>query len=396
MLTFRKQSGHSLEGEMNNVLTPKLQREFEDRGISRRNFGRIAAMISAGAAAMPYLSEPALAQLSAVGKVPEDAVMINSNENPLGPCKEAAEAAHSMIAKGGRYLFPQTAEFEELLAEQEGVKATYVKAYAGSSAPLMQSAIAFTSPTKAFVTADPGYEAGPNSASAMGAKVIRVPLTKTYAHDVRAMVAADPNPGVYYICNPNNPSGTLTPRADIEWLVENKPKGSVVVIDEAYTHIAGAQFNTDFVAKDKEVVVLRTFSKIYGMAGLRAGAAIARPDLLKKLGQYSGGMMPITGMAAAIASLKAKYVIPERREKIGNVRNDLMAFLDKHKIKYVPSVSNCIMIDVGKPKEITAALQTEKVYIGRIWQTWPTMVRVTIGLPSEMEKFQTALLKVMA
>jgi histidinol-phosphate/aromatic aminotransferase/cobyric acid decarboxylase-like protein len=170
----------------------------------------------------------------------------------------------------------------------------------------------------------------------------------------------------------------------------------VVVIDEAYTHIAGAQFNTDFVAKDKDVVVLRTFSKIYGMAGLRAGAAIARPDLLKKLGQYSGGMMPITGMAAAIASLKAKYVIPERREKIGNVRNDLMAFLDKHKIKYVPSVSNCIMIDVGKPKEITAALQKEKVYIGRIWQTWPTMVRVTIGLPSEMEKFQTALLKVMA
>src|SRR5580658_3447380 len=181
---------------MNKVLTPKLQREFEERGVSRRNFGRIAAMISAGAAAMPFLSEPALAQLSAVGKVPDDAVMINSNENPLGPCKEAAEAAHSMIAKGGRYLFPQTAEFEELLAEQEGVKASYVKAYAGSSAPLMQSAIAFTSPTKSFVTADPGYEAGPNSAKALGAKVIRVPLTKTYAHDVRAMVAADPNAGL--------------------------------------------------------------------------------------------------------------------------------------------------------------------------------------------------------
>ena len=85
---------------MNNVLTPKLQREFEERGVSRRNFGRIAAMISAGAAAMPFLSEPALAQLSQIkGKIPDDAVMINSNENPLGPCKEAAEAAHSMIAR---------------------------------------------------------------------------------------------------------------------------------------------------------------------------------------------------------------------------------------------------------------------------------------------------------
>jgi histidinol-phosphate aminotransferase len=384
---------------MNNLLTPKLQREFEDRGISRRNFGHIAAMISAGAAAMPFLSEPALAQLSAInGKIPDDAVMINSNENPLGPCKEAAEAAHAMIAQGGRYLFGQTNEFQELLAEQEGLKGSYVKAYAGSSAPLMQAAIAFTSPTKPFVTGDPGYEAGENSARTMGAKVIRVPLTKTYAHDVRAMAAADPNAGLLYLCNPNNPSGTLTPREDIEWLVENKPKGSVLLIDEAYTHIAGAPFSTDFVAKDKDVVVLRTFSKIYGMAGLRAGAAIGRPDLLRTLGKYSGGMMPITGMAAAIASLKAKYVVPERRQKIGDVRNSLQAFLDKHDIKYVPSVSNCIMIDVGQRKtgDVISALQAEKVYIGRVWQSWPTKVRVTIGLPAEMEKFKAAWLKVMA
>jgi histidinol-phosphate aminotransferase len=384
---------------MNNVLSPKIQREFEERGVSRRNFGRIAAMISAGAAAMPFLSEPALAQLSAIsGKIPDDAVMINSNENPLGPCKEAAEAAHSMIAQGGRYLFSQTSEFEHLLAEQEGLKANYVKSYAGSSAPLMQSAIAFTSPNNPFVTADPGYEAGERSSAAMGAKVIRVPLTKTYAHDVRAMAAADPNAGLLYLCNPNNPSGTLTPAEDIEWLVENKPKGSVLLIDEAYTHISGAPFSTKFVAQDKDVVVLRTFSKIYGMAGLRAGAAIGRPDLLAKLGKYSGGMMPITGMAAAIASLKAKYVIPERRQKIGDVRNDLMAFLDKHSIGYVPSVSNCIMIDVGQRKtgDVIKGLQAEKVYIGRVWQSWPTKVRVTIGLPSEMDKFKAAWLKVMA
>ena len=94
------------------------------------------------------------------------------------------------------------------------------------------------------------------------------------------------------------------------------------MIDEAYTHIAGAPFHTDMVAADKDVVVLRTFSKIYGMAGLRAGAAIARPDLLRKLGGFSAGMMPITGMAAASASLEAKYLIPERRKLIGDVRED--------------------------------------------------------------------------
>ena len=116
----------------------------------------------------------------------------------------------------------------------------------------------------------------------VGAKVIKVPLTKTYAHDVKAMAAADPNTGLIYLCNPNNPTGTLTPKEDIEWLVNNKPDGCIVMIDEAYTHIAGAPFSTEFVAKDKDVIILRTFSKIYGMAGLRAGAALAKPDILER------------------------------------------------------------------------------------------------------------------
>ena len=126
----------------------------------------------------------------------------------------------------------------------------------------------------------------------------RVPLTKDYAHDVKAM-AAVADAGLIYVCNPNNPTGTLTPKADIEWLVANKPSGAVVMVDEAYTHIAGAPFNTDLVAADKDLIVLRTFSKIYGMAGLRAGAALARPDLIEKLAGFSAGMMPITGMVAA-------------------------------------------------------------------------------------------------
>ncbi|MGA2146641.1 MAG: aminotransferase class I/II-fold pyridoxal phosphate-dependent enzyme, partial [Bryobacteraceae bacterium] len=230
---------------MNACLSEKQKDEFLRRGFSRRSFGRIAALVSGGAAALPFFNEPAMAQLSALhGAIPPDAVMINANENPLGPCPEAREAVKAIVDKGGRYLYQETFAFQDTLAEQEGLKSSYVMPFAGSSAPLHQSVVAFTSPTRAFVTADPGYEAGERAAHYINAKLIRVPLTKTFAHDVRAMVAADPSPGLFYICNPNNPTGTLTPKEDIEWLVANKPAGSVVMIDEAYTHIAGAPFMT--------------------------------------------------------------------------------------------------------------------------------------------------------
>jgi histidinol-phosphate aminotransferase len=232
----------------------------------------------------------------------------------------------------------------------------------------------------------------------IGAKTIRVPLTSDYRHDVKAMLeAGGPNAGLFYICNPNNPTGTLTPKSEIEWLVANKPKGSVVVVDEAYTHISEAPFCSDIVAADKDVVLLRTFSKIYGMAGLRAGAAFGRPDLLEKLGGYSAGMLPITGMVAASTSLAEPKLIPERRKLIGNVRNDTFEFLEKHKFTFVPSVSNCFMIDVKQPgNNILSAMRNEKVYIGRVWPVWPNHVRVTVGTADEMKKFQTAFLKVMA
>ena len=227
-------------------------------------------------------------------------------------------------------MYGETDKVAKILSEQEGVKQEYIRIYAGSSAPLHQTVLAFTTPTKPLVMGDPGYEAGGRAADFIGSKVIRVPLKKDFSHDVKAMVAASSETGLFYICNPNNPTGTLTKRSDIEWLVENKPKGSVVLIDEAYTHIAGDDyFSTDLVAKDKDVIVLRTFSKIYGMAGLRAGAAIGRPDLIEKMGGWGAGMMPITGMAAASTSLQVKSLIPERRKIIGDVRDDTLQLPDR-------------------------------------------------------------------
>ena len=129
------------------TLTTQARQEFLERGFSRRSFGRLAAMLTAGAA-LPFYNEPALAQLSKIENVPPDAVMINANENPLGPCAEAAEAIHGIVSKGGRYMYTETDALQNLLAEQEDLPPTHVQIFAGSSAPLHQSVLAFTSPTK--------------------------------------------------------------------------------------------------------------------------------------------------------------------------------------------------------------------------------------------------------
>ena len=378
------------------MLTPQLENNLLARGISRRSFGRIAGFLAAGSA-LPLASETAFAQASRVD-APSGAVMINSNENPMGPCKEALDALHTIAAQGGRYLFGEGDRVRGLLAAGEGLKSDHVRIYPGSSAPLYQTVLAFCSPARPLVMADPGYEAGASAAEVVGAKTVRVPLTKSYAHDVKAM-AAVPNSGVIYITNPNNPTGTVTPKADIEWLIANKPAGSILMLDEAYMHIApNPQFNSALVAAGKDIVILRTFSKIYGMAGLRAGAVLARPDLIDKLDRFgNNGMLPITGMAAAAASLQVKGLVAERSRIIGGIREDVFAWLTKKNLKYVPSVTNCFMVDSGKPtNQVIAAMQKENVYIGRAWPVWPTHVRVTVGTREEMEKFKAAFAKVLA
>jgi histidinol-phosphate aminotransferase len=379
------------------LLTKQQQHEILSRGFTRRSLARFGALLGAGAA-LPFYNEPALAQLSRLsGPLPPDAVKINANENPAGPCPEALEAMSKVLVKGGRYQYEETFGFSRTLAEQEGLKPNYVMPFAGSSDPLHRVVLAFTSPTRSLVMGDPGYEAGERAARFIGAKVAKAPLTKSYAHDVKAMLAADSSPGLYYICNPNNPTGTITPRADIEYLVANKPAGSIVVVDEAYTHFSDESFCTDLIAKDKDVIVLRTFSKLYGMAGLRAGAAIGRPDLIAKISSYGAGALPVTGMVGATASLMSKTLVPERRKQMKQLREEQFSFLDKHKFAFVPSVSNKFMVDVKRPtQEFIQAMQAEKIYVGRVWSAWPTHVRVTVGTAEEMKKFQAAMLKVMA
>jgi histidinol-phosphate aminotransferase len=379
-------------------LSSDVRRDLVARGFSRRTFHRFAALMTAGAS-LPFYNEAALAQgLSAVRGLPPDAVRINANENPLGPCSEAAEAIYGVVRKGGRYLYEETFGFTKIQADLEGLKSDYVHPFAGSSAPLHQTVMAFTSPDRPLVMGDPGYEAADRAARFVGANTIRVPLSKDYSHDVKAMLKASDKTGVFYICNPNNPTGTLTSRADIDYLLANKPAGSILLLDEAYIHLTGAPVASDLVAADKDVIILRTFSKLYGMAGLRAGAAFGRPDLLARMSPYGAGALPMTGMVGASASLKvSKTLVPERAKIIGDIRTDVLDWLTKKNFAFVPSVSNKVMIDVRRPgREVFEALIKEKVVIGRTWPVWPTHVRVSIGTREEMTKFKAAFEKVMS
>ncbi len=206
------------------------------------------------------------------------------------------------------------------------------------------------------------------------------------------MAQADPEAGLIYVCNPNNPTGSITPKEDIEYLVAHKPKDAIVLVDEAYIHLSkNAEPASALVAAGKDVIILRTFSKIYGMAGLRAGAALGRPDLLAKLRSYGAGALPATGMAGAIASLKDKNLVKERRELIGAIREETASWLVKKGYSVVPSEANMLLIDVRKPgRQVFQALLKEKVIIGRSWPSMPEHVRVTIGTRDEMAKFRTA------
>ncbi len=365
---------------------------------SRRSFLGLSAAASA-AVALRIVTEPMLAEAQRVQphSFPKDAVRIDANENPLGPCSAARDALTAIIPEGGRYSFNLTNELVASLAEVVELKQEQVRVYPGSSVPLHHAVAAFTSSQRSYVTGDPGYEAGMAAAGTVGARVVKVPLTKNYAHDVRAMLAAAPDAGLFYVCSPNNPTGTLTSHSDIEYLIENKPKDSVVMVDEAYIHFCDAPSAVDLVKAGKDVIVLRTFSKVYGMAGLRCGAAFARPDLLEKLETHAGwNAMPTTALVAAAASLKDTQLVPERKRINTAVRSQVFAWLDRNGYSYIASESNFFMLDTRQPaKAAIAAMAKQNVFIGRIWPSMPTYSRITIGTAVEMEQFQTAWQKVM-
>jgi histidinol-phosphate/aromatic aminotransferase/cobyric acid decarboxylase-like protein len=390
-------------------LSPKLTENLLERGYSRRQIARVA--LGAGAA-IPYFAEYAFAQAQnaapaggrggrggGMAPLPYDPerVVISGNENPMGPSKEGLEALLKVAPMGWRYN-PQgeNLDFQAQLTASENVKQGYVVAYPGSSIPLANSFPAFTSPTRPWVMGQPGYGGG--GGRWVGNKVIQVPLRKDYTHDVEAMIKADPNAGAFYICNPNNPTGTLTPMKDFEYILANKPKDAVLIIDEAYVHFSGPEnYSTELVRQEKDVVVLRTFSKIYGMAGLRAGALYGRPDLLAKVAEYGrGGNLPVTATACAAASMKiAKTMLPERMAINKKNRDYTFEYLDKVGVSYIPSHTNFFMMSVKgmTGAQVGTAMAAKKIQLAGAnrWPSMPQHIRVTVGTWDEMTKFNAAL-----
>jgi histidinol-phosphate aminotransferase len=382
------------------------------QGVSRRSFMRLLGAASAVTSSLPAFAamqqaaatpvQPVKRRMRGMQRLSPDTVIISANENPLGPAQSALTAICTTAAQGGRYHEDEYVKTIAVFNEQYGLKNDYSALYPGSSGPLDLALMSNIGPDKPLVYGDPSYEQGPLAADIMKAPKCPVPLTASYAYDVKAMLKAHPSPGAYYIVNPNNPTGTVTPKADIVWLVNNKPKGSVVIIDEAYHHFSDSESCIDLVAQDKDVIVMRTFSKIYGMAGLRAGFAVARPDLIERfnvVGVPSQNLasVSITTAAAARASLQDKDLVPLRKKINTDVRADTLEFLTKHGYKIIPgSQANMFMVDVKRPgKEFQTSMLRENVAVGRTWAAMPNYVRVTVGTKAEMEKFQTAFVKCM-
>lgn len=363
---------------------------------------RVAALIGGASALTALYPERAAAAEAAHGKM----IRIGANECWTGPFTEGVAAGSAIFPHSNRYMpNNERGDFIRAVSKMENLPEDHISPWPGSSEPLARTVAAFCSPTKGLVTADPSYEAAGRAAAFLKVPVKKVPLKPDYSHDLKAMLAANPRAGVYYIVNPNNPTGTMTPLKDIEWLVANKPAGSIVLIDEAYIHWSNAYPNnttTHLAAQGKDVIILRTFSKIFGMAGARMGFFMARPDLIEKMQLYDGRalsyMLPIPTVVCATASLSAHREFAMRRKEMMANRAMTVAYLTKRNLKVIgKSQANFIMVDwkTKTAKAMQAAFKTQGVQIaGPRWPVWPTVSRVSIGSKADMEGFFNALNKV--
>jgi histidinol-phosphate aminotransferase len=382
---------------MTEMLNKEARDDLLERGYSRRTLAKVAALIGAGAAANQMLSGAAFAQQQA-GRGIKGAVRIGANECWTGPFPSGVDAIQK-AASFGNWYDPDNyrGDLVKTVAAVEGIPEANIMVWPGSGGPLVSVTAAYCSPTAGLVTADPTFESAWRTADYMKAPIAKAPQAIGKGHDVKAMLAANPNAGLYYICTPNNPTGTITPLEDIKWLLENKPAGAMLLVDEAYLHFSGAPSATSLMGARKDIIVMRTFSKLFGMAGVRLGLTFADPEVQKKIMLFgpSAGGLSITAMACGNAVYKEAGLIKARREEMIGNREETIAWLTKKGIEVHPgSQANMFMVDWKKPaKEMQAALlaSPEKVQIGRSWAIWPNVSRVTVGSADDMAKFRAAV-----
>jgi histidinol-phosphate/aromatic aminotransferase/cobyric acid decarboxylase-like protein len=310
---------------------------------------------------------------------------------------EALDAMSKALPEAGRYHYQEFRDFYRDVAGSEGLDASQVLVGAGSSEVLQCAVHVLTGTDRPMIAMHPTYEGPVGVAEALSRKVIRVPLTKSYAADVRAMVEAarQAGGGMLYLCNPNNPTAALTPKSDIDWMVANLPPNTTALIDEAYLHFAAGpdvESALRHVREGKSVVVTRTFSKIYGMAGLRAGFACAPEAIIRRMAPFRNNVISIVTARGVLAALAHKdTILAGRVARFRKVRDELTAWLRAKKVAYIEPHANFIMIETGRDvRTVAGAMAAKGVVAGRPFPPLDTMLRVTIGSESDMEKFRRA------
>jgi histidinol-phosphate aminotransferase len=359
--------------------------------LSRRAF---AQLVGAGAAAA------ALPMPSLLAAVPRESVVrLSANENPYGPSPAALAAIRDALPLAWRYPDEAAEQLAETIAQMHDVPANHVLLGDGSSEILKLAALAFTGRDRKLAVAVPAFEAISVYARAGGVEIAGVPLDRHYAHDLAALAAT--NASLIYICNPNNPTGSITPSTAIRSFLEKLPPTSIALVDEAYHHYADSSDYESVAALVKSqpnLIVARTFSKIYGMAGLRCGYAIAHPDLIRSMeAQAQWDSLNILALAAARASLGDKQHVADGKRRNRETRDALVASMKRMGHDVIPSQANFVMIDTGRDvKPLIGALRGRGVQVGRLFPALPQHLRVTIGKPQQMERFVDAFRAVTA
>jgi len=370
--------------------------------ISRRRF---AQLLGAGAAAVvvkPPLSFAKPTQSAATSSTAgRNIVRLSANENPYGPSLKALQAMTDSFGLSCRYPDEHNNLLIEKLAKLNGVNHDQILLGDGSSEILKLCAETFTGKERGtLVAADPTFEPILQQAGINGAEVVKVPLTASFAHDLPKMLAAVKR-GLIYVCNPNNPTASITPKNELSEFIGKTPRETMILVDEAYFHYADSPDYESVIplAKDHpNLIVSRTFSKVYGMAGLRCGYCVAQKETLEQLRAHQmWDSVNIMALAAASAGLDDPDQVPNGQRLISEAKAFTIGELDKLGYKTIPSQANFIMFDCKRPVvPLIQALKQRNVQVGRLFPALPNYMRLTIGKRSEMESFLNAFKQVMA
>jgi histidinol-phosphate aminotransferase len=370
--------------------------------VSRRRFAQLL-----GAGAVLSVARPALAFAKPVVAAPphvpatSGVVRLSSNENPYGPSPKALKAMNDVFNLACRYPDEHNDLLIDAVAKLNGVNHDQILLGDGSSEILQLCADTFTRPARGnLVAADPTFEAILNNASVNGAEVVKVPLTPTFGHDLAKMTTAAKQ-GLIYVCNPNNPTASITPKSEVREFIAKAPRETMILVDEAYFHYADSPDYESVIPLIKDhpnLIVARTFSKIYGMAGLRCGYCVAQKEAVERMRPHQmWDSVNIMALAAAIANLNDPDQVANGRRLTSEAKTFVISELDRMGYKLIPSQANFIMFDVKRPVvPLIKALKERNVHVGRLFPALPNHMRLTIGKKTEMETFLAAFRQVTA